>query len=1340
MRQAESNAARTQSKKGRTSMENRFGKKKISFAVLALLMALFTALFASSCGNNGNGSDSLPGGNESVSPIDKSATVADAHLPAYKTYATYPDLNVETLRARRDELVVGIIGSEAQKGYKKLFAEASKDGNVVDESIIVYDPDPENAKFDELVRKVNNYIGEEKSGAVTQEDMLTAAKLLYEDHDLNGLYGIYQTAYKFYANFVYMRKDNSVRSNGGYLSEDPDDLAGFKAKEIIANAKQILKKKLKISGADDETRSDCTTNCNAAYAQGYVGAFEKDVLPGMVKDSAQAKTKLEDAQKTFDFYYNLLFKSGKYEDETINASGLTAQQIVYGGENAEKAAEAAEAERVIQKLLMQADFKISATSASDLDSRLSQRTNKYVENAVVTKGLKTYMDAANEKVNGFGKTAGIESADTEEERNAKTDAKITELAAIEEYLRHFENLGEYTLELSGGAKKIDLKSVSFKDEENETADKQSGSDWIIVKGILNKYSSLTKSAVDAIRVSNAGKYGVSADATVSYNVGIANDLADALTNRYSATEKPKYNGVEIANGFANSYRKDGALDIAGRATKSVSWFLNVASITYQPAEHEKIFTIDALNNIFPPDNAITGFLNKIFPQEKIPTIKITALDKDGNEIKCFDANAKLRVVFGETASTERNINIILNNEKKLETATAGLTEEQKGYLKNVHSLKYYISFSVMNPAETAEVGKTDNGGNYLAMDEKEFEKIKSVNEGMKFRVELTFDKEKVQNASEFVAVGYGHSKFKFVSDNKQEIKDGDEDIKMTFFLENVTTAMSVGILSQDSFKNIALFVAIGVIALIAVVIIICAIVAHGKRKKYKVRYNAMGGKFSGGQRIKNCKNYNYPDNPMRKGYQFMGWYANKKCTKKFEAGKNKSACVMAYAKWMPQEKFEKLSEAQDAIIKRVNASGEYRGKAHGTAGTGIHRTAIGYEEDPRITKLEIEKLSYEAKKAEEERKAEEVRLQTIREIEAAKGNDAAKVNAEKEAEQAKLALQQALAEREALIALAKAEERNKVLEELTGGVTVEGGVSEEKVNEIVDKKLKEYDEQRSKEIADEQARINAELAAKIAAEQAEQAKHAVVAAEEPKAPAFDAGKAFDELKAEALGYKPADDLDFGLTDKDVAVAVKVEGDAVVLEADIDKAECEAKGFKVTDGDKLPVKMLVEKDEDLADAKELIEEVLYGKGYMKAEKAEVAESTEAEKSEGYELDLAKGKLATTPEEFLKLIRVNAKSYVLTDGEATDKLLMKAFIANGKVYMYLNVTGDGFNAADDAIKAEGLGSFMVVKTADDCKKAIAAISLMMRENGLVRYPSANSITEESSDKGFTYTLKA
>lgn len=85
-------------------------------------------------------------------------------------------------------------------------------------------------------------------------------------------------------------------------------------------------------------------------------------------------------------------------------------------------------------------------------------------------------------------------------------------------------------------------------------------------------------------------------------------------------------------------------------------------------------------------------------------------------------------------------------------------------------------------------------------------------------------------------------------------------------------------------------------------------------------------------------------------------------------------------------------------------------------------------------------------------------------------------------------------------------------------------------------------------------------------------------------------------------------------------------------------------------------------------------------------------------------------------------------------------MKAFLAGGKIYIYLSGAQEGLNAADEAMKAEGLDSFMVVKTADDCKKAIAAISQTMRANNLVRYPSATNIKEDSSEKGFTYTLKA
>ncbi len=1312
-------------------MNNRLVKKRISIAVFTLLIALFTALFAVSCGGGGDSSSSSDGGTVVTPTIDNGAMVTDAHLPVYKAYSSLPSYNLESLRARRDTLVSAINGDGKNKGYKALFAETSIDsGKVVKESVISYEIDPGNVKFDELVSKVNNYIGEAKS-TVTDDDLLIAAKLLYEDHDLNGLYGVYQTSYRFYSNYVFKPKDYTVESNGGYLSEDPDGLAGYKAKDIIASAKKVLAKNLKIEGSDGEGRTDCTTDCNATYAEEYVKTFETGTLTKLVGESEKAKQKLEDAQKKFDFYYELLYKSGKYEDETVNPSELTAQQVVYGGD-AEKAELAAETEYKFNRATMEAVYKYSAIGDSDLEYKLQQITKKYFEKATVEKGLKTYMEAANERVNKFGMTAQIEAADTEEERTEKTEAWLSELKATESYLTHFEKLKDYRLELSDGVTVIDLKTMTVQDGNAEPGEEYKGSDWNIVRDILNKYSGLTKSAIDAIRISNANKYGVSSDATVSHNVDVANKLADTVTSRYGE-KKPRYNGYEIAKGFANSYIKDAALRTDDDATKSVAWFKNVATLSYTPAENEKIFVLDALNGIFPPDNPITGIFNKLFPQEKIPTVKVTAVGKDGNEIKCFDGNAKLKVVFGGIPATERNVNIILNDEKRLETATKALSATEKENLKDARSLRYYISFSVLVPAETAEIGQNNKNGNYLAMDEKDFERVKAANEGMRFKVELTFDGEKVQKASEFVAIGYEHSRIKFVSENQQEIKDGDEDIKMTFFLENVTTKMSVAILSQDSFKNVAFFVAIGVIALIVAVVVICAIVSHNRRKKYKVKYNALGGRFSGGQRVKFCKNYVYPDNPTRKGYRFMGWYANKKCTKKFVvSAKNKGKCVTAYAKWLPQAKYDKLNEAQEAITKRVNACSDYRGKANGTAGTGIHQAPIGYEEDPRITKLEIEKLSYEAKKAEEERKAEEVRLQTIREIEAAKNNDAAKENAEKEAEKAKLALQQALAEREALIALAKAEERNKVLEELADKGGAEGGVSEEKVNEIVDKKIKAYDEQRAKEIALEKSRLDGELAAKIAAEQARLA--------EEKAAAFDAGKAFDELKAEMLGYKPADELDFGLNESEVVALIKVTGDAVALEVDLDKAECEAKGFAVKDGEKLASAMLVEKDEDKALAKELIEEVLYEKGYMKGEKVAATESSAEERAAGFEFNVAKGRVAATAEEFLKLIRVNAKSYVLTEGEVNEKLLMKAFVANDKVYIYLNVTGDGFNAADETMQAEGLGTFMVVKTADDCKKALAAIALMMRENGLVRYPAGAGVTEEASGKGFAYTLKA
>ena len=146
------------------------------------------------------------------------------------------------------------------------------------------------------------------------------------------------------------------------------------------------------------------------------------------------------------------------------------------------------------------------------------------------------------------------------------------------------------------------------------------------------------------------------------------------------------------------------------------------------------------------------------------------------------------------------------------------------------------------------------------------------------------------------------------------------------------------------------------------------------------------------------------------------------------------------------------------------------------------------------------------------------------------------------------------------------------------------------------------------------------------------------------------------------------------------------------------------------------------------------------GLKKTCKAVVTEATAKTREEGFEHGLSKDKIADTPEEFYKLLRVFAKSFVLADdGEVEEKVLIKMFLDRARVYLYVNYTADGLNECDAEMAALGLKSFMTVKTVDECKEAIRVITAMMKENGLIRFPSEVSIAGEDCVKGFTYTLK-
>ena len=270
-----------------------------------------------------------------------------------------------------------------------------------------------------------------------------------------------------------------------------------------------------------------------------------------------------------------------------------------------------------------------------------------------------------------------------------------------------------------------------------------------------------------------------------------------------------------------------------------------------------------------------------------------------------------------------------------------------------------------------------------------------------------------------------------------------------------------------------------------------------RKKKYKVIFYARGGKYNKTVKARYGCKFNYPKDPVKKGYVFMGWYADKKCTTRFASTEiNKKGTVNVYAKWMKLEEYEQLNEQYSkakAVVDPAVASADAQ-------------YFSSLQKDPEIEKIEAEKLSYMAKKAEEDRKTEEVKLQSIKEIEASKNSEEARAKAEKEADEARNALDSALKERDAIIAKARAEERSKCYGEvadslkndnenlanaLNGTAIVPAGAAanaqqpmnlEEQLRKIKEEakaEAKKEIEEEMKRKAEEEARINALVEARV---------------------------------------------------------------------------------------------------------------------------------------------------------------------------------------------------------------------------------------------------------------------
>lgn len=600
---------------------------------------------------------------------------------------------------------------------------------------------------------------------------------------------------------------------------------------------------------------------------------------------------------------------------------------------------------------------------------------------------------------------------------------------------------------------------------------------------------------------------------------------------------------------------------------------------------------------------------------------------------------------------------------------------------------------------------------------------------------------------------------------------------MNFRFDDIGNLLTFEVFTGDAKWDWACWAIIGVAALLLLVIAIAIIAKCVEHKKFKVIFNARGGRYNSTVKVKLGDKFSYPKDPIKNGYVFMGWFIDKKCKTRFastELTERKNLNV--YAKWMKETEYEQLNAQYS--------------KAKAVAEPAAAAAAAPLQKDPQLERLEAEKLSYMAKKAEEERRTEEVKLQSIKEIEASKANDDARVKAEKDADEARAALDNAMKERETIIAQAKAEERNKCYSELTSSVKndninlallLSGLNNNSKSNVDLDAELRKIKEEAKiearqefeeelKRKADEEARVNALVEARIKEyeeikrkeeeiakldREKNESEHALLLlkladaekklGEYEQASKQDAGdvsaKLFDRLKAEMQCYVKSDDLSFGV-EKDVTVCrVTQNDDKDTLELNVSLSDLEEKGYNVTKGNNLPAAYSVVAEDDIPEGLELIEEAMSANGLMKSIPQVVYASSSDERKAGYDFVINNEKQAENVDEYYSLLRVYAGSFADVEGYDGEDLPLVKLIKDGDaVLVYLNHESDGLKAAEDVMVEQGYVSLIEVRDTDGCKAAMSYIDEMMKDNGLIRYPAMTGFIESGDDDGFAYVLKS
>lgn len=180
---------------------------------------------------------------------------------------------------------------------------------------------------------------------------------------------------------------------------------------------------------------------------------------------------------------------------------------------------------------------------------------------------------------------------------------------------------------------------------------------------------------------------------------------------------------------------------------------------------------------------------------------------------------------------------------------------------------------------------------------------------------------------------------------------------------------------------------------------------------------------------------------------------------------------------------------------------------------------------------------------------------------------------------------------------------------------------------------------------------------------------------------------------------------------------------------------------------IPVKFIINNEEDLYQGLEIIDIAMKSKGFTdKPGDPEVKEISEEERKEGFIFTFKNEKVADTLKEWFEMLRLQAKSFVMVGDSGTPRDLNGKFIVKAKRYadridLYLPVGNENSESvAGDPLYKDVPNKF-VIKTAEDVPGALNAIEEAMISLGMKKYPrNASQLkTSGDSDTAFGYRIR-